>query len=249
MYTQFAVVHILLSDFPLQQCVLTAGLPIAYSDPVDQTPVQLHPAQPQSQKNSSEAVRPEFFVIVADSATPGVLRPTVVPPPAPKPQDTTDWGFFWLGFIFQLSWVIGCLRPVFRQPHFPQRQNLMGWIGNLIGERCSENMACFQNALLLLIGSINEMGSVAFCAAMTVLLLQCCYWGAAVGLLFTCTTVYTHTLVLDSALLVLTTVLLHRDKCIGGNMYSDHYHCVTIAIEKLRPHAASPTNSSHTGMS
>ena len=48
--------------------------------------------------------------------------------------DTTDWGFFWLGLIFPLAWLIGFVRPLFRHPHFPQRQNFIGWIGNFLGK-------------------------------------------------------------------------------------------------------------------
>ena len=57
--------------------------------------------------------------------------------------DTTDWGFFWLGLIFPLAWLIGFLRPLFRHPHFPQRQNFIGWIGNVVGKYYSDWPTCF----------------------------------------------------------------------------------------------------------
>ena len=79
-------------------------------------------------------MRPEFFVIVAAGTAADSDRLTVLPPPEPPPIDTTDWGFFFLGWVFQLSWVVGCFRPLCRKPRFPQRQNFQGWLGNVIGE-------------------------------------------------------------------------------------------------------------------
>lgn len=58
--------------------------------------------------------------------------------------DTTDWGFFWLGLIFPLAWLIGFFRPLFRHPHFPQRQNFIGWIGNVVGKYHSGQLVPFQ---------------------------------------------------------------------------------------------------------
>ena len=72
--------------------------------------------------------------MVASSVTPDEPRQIVLQPPDPKEVDTTDWGFFWLGWVFALSWVIGCFRPLCRHPRFPQKQNFRGWIGNVIGE-------------------------------------------------------------------------------------------------------------------
>ncbi|DBB01851.1 hypothetical protein WJX77_006127 [Trebouxia sp. C0004] len=106
---------------------------LVFSD-TEQTPaVQLQSLQLDTHKTSSVAMRPEFFVILADSTLPGTQNPAVLPPPDPISKDTTDWGFFWLGLIFPLAWLIGFLRPLFRHPHFPQRQNFTGWIGNVVG--------------------------------------------------------------------------------------------------------------------
>ncbi|KAL0039473.1 hypothetical protein WJX79_009723 [Trebouxia sp. C0005] len=94
---------------------------------------QLQSLQLGTHKAASVAMHPEFYVILADSTLPGAQYPAVLPPPEPTPKDTTDWGFFWLGLIFPLAWLIGFFRPLFRHPHFPQRQNFIGWLGNVVG--------------------------------------------------------------------------------------------------------------------
>ncbi len=75
--------------------------------------------------------------------------------------DTTDWGFFWLGLIFPLAWLIGFLRPLFRHPHFPQRQNFIGWIGNVVGKYHSD---------LFLSIFVSHQGTVSRFAAVETLL-------------------------------------------------------------------------------
>ena len=96
-----------------------------------ETPQQLQASQkPQAKSDFNTA----FFVVVASSVTPDEPRQIVLPPPEPAEVDTTDWGFFWLGWVFALSWVVGVFRPLFRSPRFPQKQNFRGWVGNVIGE-------------------------------------------------------------------------------------------------------------------
>ncbi|KAL3158817.1 hypothetical protein ABBQ32_011543 [Trebouxia sp. C0010 RCD-2024] len=88
-----------------------------------------------AKEHSESGFRPEFFVVVATTSTASAPQQTVIPPPDPEPADDTDWGFFWLGWVFALSWVIGCFRPLCRQPRFPQKQNFTGWVANVIGKQ------------------------------------------------------------------------------------------------------------------
>ena len=96
-----------------------------------EAPLQLHAKRTPEAKTQ---FHPEFFVVVTTSSSPDAQQQTFLPPPDPKPTDDTDWGFFWLGWVFGLLWVVGCFRPLCRQPRFPQKQNFRGWIGNVIGK-------------------------------------------------------------------------------------------------------------------
>jgi len=59
----------------------------------EQTPAaQLQSLQLGTQKTASVAMRPEFFVILADSTLPGAQHPAVLPPPDPIPKGTKPPG-------------------------------------------------------------------------------------------------------------------------------------------------------------
>ncbi len=70
-----------------QHCKSTAGLLV--SPDTEQTPAaQLQSLQLGTQKTASVAMRPEFFVILADCTLPGAQHPAVLPPPDPAPKGT-----------------------------------------------------------------------------------------------------------------------------------------------------------------
>ena len=70
-----------------QHCEFTAGLLVPPD--TEQTPAaQLQSLQLGAQKTASVAMRPEFFVILADSTLPGAQHPAVQPPPDPIPKGT-----------------------------------------------------------------------------------------------------------------------------------------------------------------
>jgi len=74
-----------------QHCNFTAGLLVPPD--TEQTPAaQLRSLQLGTHKTASVAMRPEFFVILADSTSPGAQHPAVLPPPDPIPKGTKPRG-------------------------------------------------------------------------------------------------------------------------------------------------------------
>ena len=74
-----------------QHCNFAAGLLVPPD--TEQTPAaQLRSLQLGTHKTASVAMRPEFFVILAESTSPGAQHPAVLPPPDPVPKGTKPRG-------------------------------------------------------------------------------------------------------------------------------------------------------------